>query len=426
VPPTQRHLGVGNLASVSNWESLLERFIWKVKGQLAKNGLTRGIPSSQGYKTNQIFIDKHFGANQARGPIRIDIKCVPQTSDASLVIASAEVDDLSAQGYLKIKAPVSWEGSSIRSGLQPCGPPLAEGSDVTPGLGLKLSDIFEVETLPDLGLPKTIKMFDGVLKAMFAGSREDRNNAQTQAQTADTADCIFELVGALKARVVELGVVGQAVLPPVFDQAFKSEIRSDFGLRPGGFKSAVQRSGIQNVDINAAFDDEILNGIEQVDLGAQRGDIRKIPAGRRWGPARSEPAVKGAAALQNTVDCAQRWNGTGVKSSQQITVNGGSAELAQVADVFKKFASGENACFAKGIGAVGGSWRTRGLVRKIQSIQTLALGAANPALNGAERDMKAPRDGAHGMATANGRNDLQALAFARVFEGTRVVSKLGF
>src|SRR5437764_918230 len=98
---------------------------------------------------------------------------------------------------------------------------------------------------------------------MLARSREDRNHTQAQAQPTDTTDHVLKLMSALKARVVvELSVSRQTVLPPVFNQAFQSEIRGNCGVGPRSFKAAMQRGGVQNSDINTARYDEIFDDVE--------------------------------------------------------------------------------------------------------------------------------------------------------------------
>ena len=149
-------------------------------------------------------------------------------------------------------------------------------------------------------------------EARLARRDERRDDPRAQAQSADATDRVGMGVGPLEDRpVVELGIARQAELAPVLDQAFDHELRRHAGLDgPRRDQAAVQRDGVEHLDLRAALDDQPLDDVEAVEFVTPGRDLRQIPS-QRWGwPAHPLLAVEETPPPQDAVDGPHRRGAT--------------------------------------------------------------------------------------------------------------------
>src|SRR5262249_56882144 len=157
------------------------------------------------------------------------------------------------------------------------------------------------------------------------------DDAQAQAQPADTPDHIGMDVRPLEDRVVvELGVARQAELAPVLDQALDHELRRDaLAPRPGRDQAAMQRDGVEYLDLGAGLDGQALDDIDAVEFPAATSHLRQIPARRRRRPSDPMATVQHAATAEDAVDGplgGQRFDAAGPESREDRL----GPEVAQV------------------------------------------------------------------------------------------------
>src|SRR3990170_1604474 len=147
-----------------------------------------GFSSSQGVEADAVELKIDFGADQAVWPVPLHGERVSQQRDLSLVVASSQVDDGSAGGFLEVKSPAVGKGPAFGSCVLTCRVASSAGRDELVGLHLEGLSGVEMETVPDLGLPASVVAFDAGLKARLTRRREDGGHFQTQAEACDASE----------------------------------------------------------------------------------------------------------------------------------------------------------------------------------------------------------------------------------------------
>src|SRR5262249_27308220 len=185
------------------------------------------------------------------------------------------------------------------------------------------------------------------------------------------------------------------------------ELCGDDRARPGHDQTAMQRDAVENLDRNAALDDQALDAIKAIQLSTPISDVGQVPPRRRWGAAQPMAVVQGAAALQDQADGADRGQ-VGDAAGEQLAVDGGRPELAEVAGVAQLLAGGQNEVLQVALGAVDRGRQAAGAVGPVHAIQALRTGPCDPALHRTQSDAKSVSDLARGDSLADGFNHLAA------------------
>jgi len=107
--------------------------------------------------------------------------------------------------------------------------------------------------------------------------------------------------------VIELGVARQADAAPMLDERLDDPGCCDRPLvRPRADQAAMQRDGVEDLQIRAVLDGQALDDVEAVQLGLPCGHGGEIPA-RRWRrAAHPSLAVQGPASPEDAADGADR------------------------------------------------------------------------------------------------------------------------
>jgi hypothetical protein len=385
-------------------------------GDLSEQGLKRGFAASEGVEADGVGVEIDLAADKAVRPERVDGESMAEQADLTVIVGASEEDDLAGGVSLKALLPGVWEGLSERGRQDTFGGAGACGSDELGGLTLKGLEGAMVEAAPDLGLPAAVIAFDGGLEAGFSRWSKDRSNLQGEAQAGDTAEVIGVLVGTLEPGVViELGVAGQAHLAPVFDQSEVGQFCRDGGTWPGGGQAAVKRDGVENFDIDSAFNDKAGNDVEAIDLDPAGGDLGQVPAARRGWTSHPLFAVQSSSPLQDAADGTNRGD-CALSSLDQFSSDGDITKLSQIAYFFELLAKSQDLFFQVPADPVArapaGSRRSVGPVHALQSFSS---GAANPSTYRGEAHPKATGDRPDRGTPTHGRDDAAAQPCRRVF-----------
>lgn len=241
-----------------------------------------------------------FATNEAVLPETIDVEAVGEEADAALVVGAADEDGLG----IGASRQTFWRpGEACRCGfLTRLGFEVMGGHEAV-GAVAQLGATGVVEAFPDFGLPQVVEGLDLVLEAVLAWRGEDGGDAQGQAEEGDRAEAVGMVMGAVKAQVViELSVGGQTVLAPMGQQGILSEPGGDGGVEETAAQTAVQRDAVEDLDFANALDDEALDDIPGVQLGAAGGDVGEVPAWRGRRPTQAARAFDEAVALEHVGD----------------------------------------------------------------------------------------------------------------------------
>jgi hypothetical protein len=116
------------------------------------------------------------------------------------------------------------------------------------------------------------------------------------------------------------------------------------------------------------------------------------------GDGAADGGIQSAAALEDQADGADRgW--VGDAASEQFAVDGGGAELAEVAGVAQVLANGQDEVLQVTRGAVDRGRQAAGAVGPVHAIQSLFASPRDPALNGGQGHAKAGSDLAQGITS---------------------------
>lgn len=146
----------------------------------------------------------------------------------------------------------------------------------------------------------------------------------------------------------------------------------------------MQRDHIQDFNFRPILDNQTLNEIELIKFCQLRDDLWQIPAKWRRQVALTHAVVQRAIPLEDVADCAYGRQRTQV-APFHLSVDGGSAELAEVTLFFQLTAQLKRLTLDFRAGAVGHFVRYLWLVTEISTRQTLAFGALHPSLHGRRR-----------------------------------------
>lgn len=256
-----------------------------------------------------------------------------------------------------------------------------------------------------------------VLEAVFARGSEDGRDTQSQAQQGDGAEAIRLVMRAVEAEVVvELGELGQAVGTPVGDETLAGELGSNGGGQEGADQPAVQGDSVEDLDFAHVLDDEALNDVEGIQLGAGLGDGRQVPTWRRRGATDATGVVNQPVALEDIRDGGAAWEGWfGGRVDPQSAEDGHRAELPQGVAPTEAVTQGNDELDH----LAGESPRTvpgtGGLVVKADAMQPLSRSTLHPVLHVGEGQTEPASDLPQGQATSSQGNDFAPLIRGEFF-----------
>src|SRR6478672_1807002 len=270
------------MTSASTWKSLTERSPRQHIACLVDPWLLVRCPATQGVEADAFRLEVHFGSDQAMLPQGIHGEAPAQQLHLSLRVAAPQEDQPPLRVSLQVQPPVRREGTTCRCRLDPRGRTLPMRGHIAGRPVLQPFQGGVLEACPDLGLPQTVEALDGCLETGLTRGNKHGDHTQTQAGPRDAADRIGMDLGPLEdGVVVELRVAGQAEGTPVLDQGFDYERRGNHRARPGSDQAAVQGDAIEDLNLDAAADDQPLDTVDAVQFGAPVGDRWQVPA-RRW------------------------------------------------------------------------------------------------------------------------------------------------
>jgi hypothetical protein len=346
----------------------------------------------------------HFDTHVAMHPVPIGLPAVTQAGDPSVLIGAADVDHRSPKRPTSVEAEVFRHRPTGRGGVDAGRGAGPQRLDKTGRAFFELIQIGVMKTTPDLTLPAAVEGLDLSLEPLLTWRGEDRDHAELQAQADNASEAVGPLMGSLEDQVVvELGIGGKAMMPPVIKQRLDHGFGGDCRFRPALGQSAMQAHGIEHGYLPAALDDQIGDGVEAVEFDLACGEPGEEPSPGRRRAANASACIQQSVALKDASDGAHA--GTGLNAAfQKHAVDGSGAMLAQDAFVFEITANRQHAPFEAGCNAVDGPARSRGSVGKVDPIKPAAFGAADPELDGSMREAKTACDLAQWTAAAHRQN----------------------
>src|SRR6266542_3171348 len=363
------------MTSANTFRSLLEPPRGQSVRHFQDHRLALGLASSQGVEAKAVLAQVHLHTDQ---PMRPGFRHLPATAQP-----------LHLPLLVDPRRPVPSQGRDM--------PSRALAQALHRGL---------LEPQPYLGLPPAVVALDGRLEPQLVGRDEHRHNLQAQAGPDDPPQRIGVAVRALEDHVVvELGVAGQADPPPMLDQRSHHQLRGHSSDdRPGNRQPAMHRHPVEDLDLGPVPDDQPLDNVEAVQLGAGVGQVGQIPAPGRWRAAEPAAAVQSPAALQDAVDGPHRGD---VRDSllDQRLVKRFRPERAQVAVLPELTTHPQDQVLDGGIGPPGVA-RGPGAVCPIDSIEAVPPGAFDPVHDGAGAHAEAAGDGTGRLPPTDGSNHL--------------------
>lgn len=329
---------------------------------------------------NLLGPEMNLATNQAVFPERVHGKGIGQEANALLVIGASNKNGLGVGACRKaLGRPGKAWGRGLLSLL---GFDLMGGHEAI-GTAAQLGAMGMVETGPDFGLPEVVERFDLVLEAMLPGRSKDGRDAQGQAEEGDRAQAVGMVMGAVKTEVVvELGIDRQTVAAPMGEQDVLGELGRDGDVQKTAAKAAVQGDSVEDLDFADALDNESLDDVKGVQLGASRRDFWEMPTGRGWRTTQTAWAVDEAMALEDVGDGgAAGQEVSGGEFPAQGAEDGNRPVLAQDVVLAESVAQGQNAfdhCERQGVRRVRGGV---GMILEVDAIEAARACSFEPVLD---------------------------------------------
>jgi hypothetical protein len=409
------------MASVTTEESLRKPPMRQVILYLSQEGLPARFPPPQGIAADAPAVQVHLGPDQAVGPPRIDRETPAQQLHFSAGRRAPQEHQPAAWRCLQVQPPLARERPPRRGRLDAGRRSLPCSQHVPARLTLQPRQRLVVEAGPHLGLPAAVEALDGRLEPGLTGRDKHWHDLQAEAGSGHAADRVRAGVRAVEEGVVvELRIGGQANVLPVLRQGLHDGFgRNGTFPRPRGDQAAMQGHAVENLDLDAAPDDQPFHDVEAVEFRAPAGHVRQIPPPRwRWSPD-TVAVVERSPPLQDAADGSR---GRRVRDAlgQQRAVDRLGAELTEVAGVPELLADAQDEVLQLAFRPVDGRGQAAGAVAPIHPIQALASGATDPALHGAEGHVELQGDLPRRGTTADCLNDLPAALFGLGFLVTAV------
>ena len=387
-----------------------ERLGRRLVGGGFDEGVVVRLSTPETVEGDTVLIEIDVAANESVWPQGVDAEGASQEVNCACFGGSAEVDDFAVQGLAEVEPPGFGERSAWRSILNAAGGALVGRQDETLRT---LSESFQrgvMKATPHLGLPATVVVFDGRLKTSFAGWGEDGSDAELQAESRHLIEAVFPVMGALEdGVVVELGVVGQAIGLPMFDQRSDRVFSGPQGGGEAVTQATVKADDREHFDIAAALDDESLDEVKAVHFGLPVGQLGQMPSLGRRGPADAALTIEDAPAMENPSDGANGRDRIAVQAAwelAQLAMDGRGSVLAERRFVVQSFADAEDKVFDP-------LWRTAGSatpaawpIGPIDAIQAFPLCSGNPFLHSSQTHTELLSDGPWRLPNTDSRDEL--------------------
>lgn len=149
-------------------------------------------------------------------PVAIYEESPAEQGGMTIVVGSANEDDLTLRPCLKVDLQVVMEGHTLWSTFNSKNGSSSCRGNIQVGAMTEVDQVVVLEPRPYFGLPATVIALDGSLKSRFSGWSEDWHHTELKACATDPTDHIAVVMGTLKDRiVVELRVAWSAELQPM-------------------------------------------------------------------------------------------------------------------------------------------------------------------------------------------------------------------
>ena len=271
-------------------------------GKVCEEGLVGGLFAAQGVDMEQASVKVEFGADEAVCPMDGDGDASAENRDRTVFASPSDEDDGPLGPGFQIAFPAFGKWPSWWCGLAPGGAGFLGGVAVSGGLTDECVEGREMESIPDLGLPSAVEGLDGGLESRFPWGRENRRDAQREAEADDAAkDVGVTMWSREDGVVVELNIGGSTTSAPAMNEGIENEIGGDrFGGGPGVDEAAMQGNRSENLDAGSPFEGESFDHIEGVEFAGPFGQGRQIPASGRGWSTDAFAAIKGAVAREDS------------------------------------------------------------------------------------------------------------------------------
>jgi hypothetical protein len=197
---------------------------------------------------------------------------------------------------------------------------------------------------------------------------------------------------ALKHRVVvELRVRREAMLTPMFDQAFDRGFCGDLLARPGTAQSTVKTDSGQDIHVLTTANDQIFDNVEAIQLSPTSRHIRKVPTWRRRLATNSTSTIQRTVAIKNSSDRPHRRN-MNDPSCYQLATNRFGAVLTEITLGLELLSQAKDPLLDS---AFRSTWCRSTASRPrspVNFVQWLRSRSRNPSLNSGQRNAVLPRD----------------------------------
>ena len=367
-------------------------------------GLLLGRAAAQPVAADWVVVEIDLGPHQAMDPLRVHQPAPAQDPDGSRRLGAAQIDHQPARPALELQPPVFREGPAAGRSLGAAGPALLVSRHEAVAGPLKGADAGMMKTLPDLLLPEVVEALVEVLRPGFARRRKDGRDPEAEAPADDLAQHIGMRVRPLETGVVvERGLAGQAVRPPVRFQPLTEPARREGRADPGPADRSPQGAGGEPIQARPGLQRQILDDIESIEFGPPRGHGRQRPARRRGELAHAAHAVEQTVAAENAADGAPAGRRRFGSADRQRFTDGLRADEAQRAPP-ELLAQGHDAALDGGGRLPGLLPWSAGSIRPIDLPQRTLARPGQPALHGAERLFETSCAGVLRQTTAHGRH----------------------
>jgi hypothetical protein len=204
--------------------------------------------------------------------------------------------------------------------------------------------------------------------------------------------------------VVELGVLGQAVPPPMVDQRRNRLFRSPRRLNPTAAHASVDGHSIQDHDVGPTTDDQTLYEVETLQLGLSSRNLRQIPTRWRRRTTDTLATIEQTAANQDPTDSPHGWQRLDT-SPLEFVVDRPRSEFSKSTRLPKFSTQEDHHVLGPSRGRLLLTPPTARTTRPINTIQALLACTVHPDLDRPETDLKPLCHRTQRGTVPNSRND---------------------
>ena len=359
------------------------------------------LASAKTVKQNTVFRQVDLCTNQFVRAGTFHVPTMAHNIEKLIVSCATDENHLALRSLRVIQLPIFWNQPTRWRCFKPFSIFFIDRLDIKLRLLLYCTQIIKLKSLPNTPFPSTIVTFDRCLKACFPWRREHRNHIQTQATSNDFPQAVRPSTSLKNGRVVELGIVRQAILSPMFDQLSHCIFRCHAAHRPRTNQFAMQRNSVQNLKSCSALKAQIFDEIKLIQLGDSFGERLQIPTWWWRQISFSMSSIQFTVPFQNPVDGCSRWRCRTFSSFHFAKDRIGSilAKSTVFLEVLTNFKDARFNFIGTPINWRGCSIRP---VRPVDTVKSFVLGSLNPMFNTRFTDMKLFRNITQRLAASNG------------------------